>query len=117
MSDDRGSRGPVRRPAGTLRVGSIAGSPVLISRSWFLIAGLIAVMVAPAVERAEPGGRRSGELLLELPVARYGAPRPPGAAAYAVGEARYLHFWYDTLPAADAALADSIIRTLRRAEP
>jgi Zn-dependent protease len=55
MSDDRGSRGPVRRPAGTLQVGSIAGSPVLISRSWFLIAGLIAVMVAPAVERAEPG--------------------------------------------------------------
>jgi len=55
MSDDRGPRGPVRRPPGTLQVGSIAGSPVLISRSWFLIAGLIAVMVAPAVERAEPG--------------------------------------------------------------
>ena len=55
MSDDRGPRGPVRRPPGTLQVGSIAGSPVLISRSWFLIAGLIAVMVAPAVERVEPG--------------------------------------------------------------
>src|SRR6476659_6893451 len=55
MTDDRGSRAPVRRPAGTLQVGSIAGSPVLISRSWFLIAGLIAIMVAPAVDRAEPG--------------------------------------------------------------
>ena len=44
MSDDRGSHGPVRRPQGTLQVGSIAGSPVLISRSWFLVAALIAVM-------------------------------------------------------------------------
>ncbi len=55
MSDDRASRGPAPRPPGTLKVGSIAGSDVLISRSWFLVAGLIAVMVAPAVDRAEPG--------------------------------------------------------------
>jgi Zn-dependent protease len=55
MSDDRASRGPARRPPGTLKVGSIAGSDVLISRSWFLVAGLIAVMVAPAVDAAEPG--------------------------------------------------------------
>ena len=55
MSDDRGSRGPARRPQGTFQVGSIAGSPVLVSSSWFLVAGLIAVMVAPAVEQAEPG--------------------------------------------------------------
>ena len=55
MSDDRGSHAPVRRPPGTLKVGSIAGSDVLISRSWFLIAGLIAVIVAPAVDAAEPG--------------------------------------------------------------
>ena len=55
MSDDRGSHAPVRRPPGTFKVGSIAGSDVLISRSWFLVAALIAVMVAPAVERAEPG--------------------------------------------------------------
>src|SRR3954447_6569197 len=55
MSDDRASRGPARRPPGTLKVGSIAGSDVLISRSWFLVAALIAVMVAPAVDRAEPG--------------------------------------------------------------
>src|SRR4051794_21897149 len=55
MSDDRASRGPARRPPGTLKVGSIAGSDVLISRSWFLVAALIAVMVAPAVDSAEPG--------------------------------------------------------------
>jgi Zn-dependent protease len=36
-------------------VGSVAGSDVLVSRSWFLIAGLIAVITAPAIERAEPG--------------------------------------------------------------
>jgi Zn-dependent protease len=36
-------------------VGSIAGSDVLVSSSWFLIAGLIAVITAPAVESAEPG--------------------------------------------------------------
>jgi Zn-dependent protease len=55
MSDDRGSRGPVRRPVGTLQVGSIAGTPVLISRSWFIVAAVIAIIVAPAVERVEPG--------------------------------------------------------------
>lgn len=36
-------------------MGSIAGSDVLVSSSWFLIAGLIAVITAPAVENAEPG--------------------------------------------------------------
>jgi Zn-dependent protease len=55
MSDDRGSRCPVRRPVGTLQVGSIAGTPVLISRSWFIVAAVIAIIVAPAVERVEPG--------------------------------------------------------------
>ncbi|GAB2454515.1 hypothetical protein GCM10027062_38670 [Nocardioides hungaricus] len=43
------------RPPGTLRVGSIAGSDVLVSSSWFLVAGLIAVVVAPAAEAAQPG--------------------------------------------------------------
>src|SRR5690349_24984272 len=56
MSDDRASHSaPPRRPPGTLKVGSIAGSDVLVTRSWFLIAGLIAVITAPAIERAEPG--------------------------------------------------------------
>lgn len=55
MSEDRGSRGSAPRPPGTIKVGSIAGSDVLVSGSWFLIAGLIALITAPAVERAEPG--------------------------------------------------------------
>lgn len=55
MSNDRASRGSTRRPPGTFKVGSIAGSDVLVSSSWFLIAGLIAVITAPAVENAEPG--------------------------------------------------------------
>jgi Zn-dependent protease len=55
MSDDRGSRGSTPRPPGTFKVGSIAGSDVLVSSSWFLIAGLIAVITAPAIEAAEPG--------------------------------------------------------------
>jgi Zn-dependent protease len=55
MSDDRAPAGRAKRPPGTFKVGSIAGSDVLVSSSWFLIAGLIAITVAPAVERAEPG--------------------------------------------------------------
>jgi Zn-dependent protease len=55
MSDDRASRGPTPRPPGTFKVGTIAGSDVLVSGSWFLIAGLIAVITAPAIEQAEPG--------------------------------------------------------------
>ena len=55
MTEDRGSRGSAPRPPGTIKVGSIAGSDVLVSGSWFLIAGLIALITAPAVERAEPG--------------------------------------------------------------
>src|SRR5919112_2467013 len=55
MSDDRAGRGSTRRPPGTFKVGSIAGSDVLVSGSWFLIAGLIAVITAPAIEKAEPG--------------------------------------------------------------
>lgn len=43
------------RPPGTLRVGTIAGSDVLISSSWFLVAGLIAILVAPVAEVAQPG--------------------------------------------------------------
>ena len=46
---------PVRRPPGTIRIGSIAGSDVLVSSSWFLIAGLVAVLVAPRVDQVQPG--------------------------------------------------------------
>lgn len=37
------------------RVGSIAGSDVLVSSTWFLVAGLIAFLMAPRVEQIEPG--------------------------------------------------------------
>jgi Zn-dependent protease len=55
MSEDGPPRRTTPRPAGTFKVGSIAGSDVLISPSWFLIAGLIAVITAPAIDKAEPG--------------------------------------------------------------
>lgn len=37
------------------RIGTIAGSDVLVSYTWFLIAGLIAVLMAPRVDQIEPG--------------------------------------------------------------
>jgi Zn-dependent protease len=43
------------RPAGTIKIGSIAGSDVLVSSSWFVVAGLIAVVVAPRAEEVHPG--------------------------------------------------------------
>ena len=36
-------------------MGTIAGSDVLVSSSWFLVAALIAVIMAPNVERVSPG--------------------------------------------------------------
>ncbi|HEX4471238.1 MAG TPA: site-2 protease family protein [Nocardioides sp.] len=55
MSDDRETGGPTPRPPGTFKVGTIAGSDVLVGSSWFLVAALIAVIAAPAVEKVEPG--------------------------------------------------------------
>jgi Zn-dependent protease len=53
---DSEQRAPERtRPPGTFKVGTIAGSDVLISSSWFLVAGLIAVIMAPRVEQVQPG--------------------------------------------------------------
>jgi Zn-dependent protease len=43
------------RPPGTFKVGSIAGSDVLVTSSWFLVAALIAVVLAPRAEEAHPG--------------------------------------------------------------
>jgi len=55
------------RPPGTLRVGTIAGSDVLISSSWFLVAGLIAILVAPVAEVAQlPQVRQQAAERLEL---------------------------------------------------
>lgn len=43
------------RPTGTFKIGTIAGSDVLVSSSWFLVAALISVVMAPLVEEASPG--------------------------------------------------------------
>lgn len=49
-------RPPARpRPPGTLRIGTVAGSNVYVSSSWFLVAALIAVVVAPLAESVQPG--------------------------------------------------------------
>ncbi len=54
-SSDRPSTAPTTRPPGSLKVGSIAGSDVLVSSSWFVVAALIAVLVAPIVDQVQPG--------------------------------------------------------------
>ncbi|WP_316932186.1 site-2 protease family protein [Nocardioides marmotae] len=48
-------RTPAPRPPGTFKVGTIAGADVLVSSSWFIVAALIAVVIAPRVEQVEPG--------------------------------------------------------------
>ncbi len=51
MTDDaRRAREP-----GTLKIGEIGGVDVLVRSSWLLVAALIAVMIAPAIEQVEPG--------------------------------------------------------------
>lgn len=46
---------PTSRVPGTIKVGSIAGSDVLVTPSWFLIAALIAWVMAPQIDAVEPG--------------------------------------------------------------
>jgi Zn-dependent protease len=46
---------PGRRPPGTFRIGRLAGADVLVNRTWFVLAGLIAVVMAPRIEETEPG--------------------------------------------------------------
>jgi Zn-dependent protease len=48
-------RGAPDRPPGTFKIGTIAGSDVLVSSSWFLVAALIAVIMAPRVDQVQPG--------------------------------------------------------------
>lgn len=43
------------RPPGTVKIGTIAGSDVLVSSSWFVVAALIAIVVAPRAEEVHPG--------------------------------------------------------------
>jgi len=47
--------GPRTRPRGTIRIGTIGGSDVLVTTSWFLVAGLIAFVMAPVVDEFQPG--------------------------------------------------------------
>src|SRR3954449_1221217 len=48
--------GPAQRnDPGTLRVGSIGGVGVLVRSSWLLVAALIAYLMAPQIEVAQPG--------------------------------------------------------------
>jgi Zn-dependent protease len=44
-----------KRPPATFKVGTVAGSDVLVTSSWFLIAALIAWVVAPRIDQAAPG--------------------------------------------------------------
>src|SRR3546814_3456526 len=49
-------RTPVRpRQPGTIKFSSIVGVDGLVTSSWFLIAGLIAVVLAPRVDAVQPG--------------------------------------------------------------
>jgi Zn-dependent protease len=43
------------RPPGTFKIGTIAGSDVLVTSSWFVVAALIAVVIAPRAEAVHPG--------------------------------------------------------------
>ena len=43
------------RPPGTFRIGSLAGADVLVSSTWFVVAGLIAIVVAPRIDEVQPG--------------------------------------------------------------
>lgn len=53
MPDPDDQRTPV--PRGMLRIGRIAGTDVLVSGSWFLVAAMIAVLMGPRVDQVQPG--------------------------------------------------------------
>lgn len=54
--DEAGSGGGARpaRPPGVVRLGAVAGIPVYVRPSWFVVAGLIAVLVAPRIDLVAP---------------------------------------------------------------
>ena len=52
-------RGGAGRPPGTLKIGSIAGVDVLVRSSWLILAVLIAVIMAPAIDSVS--GIRRGD--------------------------------------------------------
>lgn len=57
MAIDAPADDPAREPLppGSFRIGRVAGCDVIVSRTWFLIAALIAYVVAPQAENASPG--------------------------------------------------------------
>ncbi len=55
MSEPEPRDGPEgRRPPGSFRLGTIAGSEVRVTSSWFLVAALIALIMAPRVDEVQP---------------------------------------------------------------
>ncbi|MGI8578237.1 MAG: site-2 protease family protein [Nocardioidaceae bacterium] len=50
--DDQASRRTPR--PGTIRLGTVAGIQITVAHSWFLIVGLIAVLIAPRLQLVEP---------------------------------------------------------------
>ena len=56
MSEPEPRTGPEAsgRPPGSFRLGTIAGSEVRITSSWFLVAALIAFVMAPRVDEVQP---------------------------------------------------------------
>ena len=56
MSEPDPRPGPeaAARPPGSFRLGTIAGSEVRITSSWFLVAALIAFVMAPRVDEVQP---------------------------------------------------------------
>ncbi len=52
---DQGSSGRSSPPPGTFRLGSVAGIEITVAQSWFLIIGMIAILVAPQIQDVEPG--------------------------------------------------------------
>lgn len=48
-------RPDVRRPAGSVRIGSLTGVPVYVRASWVIVAVVIAILIEPRVEAVQPG--------------------------------------------------------------
>ncbi|WP_435768756.1 M50 family metallopeptidase [Nocardioides sp. SYSU DS0651] len=56
MSGPTPQRAPREQvPRGMIRIGRIAGTDVLVSSSWFLVAALIAFLMGPRVDQVQPG--------------------------------------------------------------
>lgn len=54
-ADHRDDDRALSRPPGTYRLGSIGGVDVHVRPSWLVFAAMLAVLLAPSVERVEPG--------------------------------------------------------------